>query len=308
VAEEDKGRPEDWEYAHAELKEQLLALTTATHRFRASDWYYDPWQVRSRNPSGSPSECRAFWASKTDAKPYQDWTARPMISVLGTARPAFSPPHEGANRIGHLGYGAQWFPDRDGWGAALYYENNRPNFKGTADTKTFVLTFYHPKHGREDTGVVLAVPDSGYSTRKRFGAAETGPAPGGWEYHIGSYLYASQTFRGISPLIKSAESMKDAGLAALDQLEATVRDEIASGQAVRSVHDHEAANPRTKEPSTHLPPIPARFQLSAAQKKEVLEEALKEIERRRALLRKDHAEMYAAAKNLFPLIEGLKEP
>jgi hypothetical protein len=308
VEEGEGSRPEDWAYAHAELKEQLLALTAATHRFRASDWHYDPWQVRSRNPGGSPSECRAFWASKADAKPYQDWTVRPLISVLATARPAFAPPHEGSNQIGRLGYTAQWFPDADGWGAALHYENHRPNRKGHADTKTFTLTFYHPKHGDGATGVVLTVPDGGYRTRKTFSAADKRPPFGGLEYDIASYLYASRLYRGVSPPTKSAESMRDAGLAALEQLEAVVREEVASGQAVREVYDYDNANPRNKEAATYRPPIPAKFQLSADQKQEVLQEALKEIERRRTLLREHHTEMYDAAKNLFPLIEGLKEP
>ncbi len=301
---------QDLPYSHPQIKKELLQLTKAAGRFRDSDWHYVPWHVLYQPNDGSLPPCGALWGSRPDLKPHQDWTGRPFIAVEASAFSGTSPPHEGADLIGGFKFSGVWFPNPLDWGAALYYENRRPNRPAHADKKRLALYFHHPEHSRHDRGLVLVIPDGGYRKTKRFGGDAAKASFAGLEYHISVFVYRSDANWA---LLESAQSMRDAGLAALDELEAAVRREIASGEAVESVEDFSAEAVRAarhlkKSSQSHSRPIPARFQLSGDQKEELLQEALQELEQRRKLLRDHYREMYGTAKNLFPLVDGLQEP
>jgi hypothetical protein len=106
---------------------------------------------------------------------------------------------------------------------------------------------------------------------------------------------------------RSPESLKEAALTILNELEQAIRVEIASGTAFKE------ASVFVELPSQNgEPPLPGSRKVdrkpSDEELESVLHDALQEVEHRREVVERYHVEIHEALKKTFPVEEILGEP
>ena len=105
----------------------------------------------------------------------------------------------------------------------------------------------------------------------------------------------------VAPFWESAAAFKAATLAALDRLAADCRTTIAAGQAFEVTARH-------PKPGYTTLPWTGNVRVPPAIRQSVLEQADREIEARRRLVREHAAAMHAAAVATFPDLPQLSRP
>jgi hypothetical protein len=261
-------------------------------------WTIRPY--RNSTYSGGPARFVGEWCQRTNRRGEGDYSlqaARPnhCIGLIGKS----NSPDE---TIDGLELRAIYLPAK-GWGAEIEYRTyNDAALLG----EFFNLRFHHdefnPKNNY-DNECALNLVNSYFTARRKYGQLE-------YQFQVsthGTRSWMGETKTGpdeqVEKYLASAESFRDAALAELDALERHCRDQIASGEAVIGVNDY--TDVRSDNPP-RSPPSGVDTCLSEAQKAEVLQSALTEIDRRREIVREHYAEQYAALKATFPLLECLK--
>lgn len=107
----------------------------------------------------------------------------------------------------------------------------------------------------------------------------------------------------VLKLFRSPEGLEVELLAGYDQLEQLAREQIQSGAAVVSVTDDQAATlPGVR------PVVPReKYPMTGEQKRQTIADAVREIERRRGLVRQHYKGLHASFLNAFPVTECWRE-
>ncbi len=235
-----------------------------------------------------------------------------------------------------VGVKATFAPADTGWGANVVYyaPHDRVWMRGTR----FLITFrHHPKGEFTWTAPSLEVFKDleVFAARREFGGTA-------YPISVGKHPATTEkAIRGdIFPLLASADSLRDAALARLDELEAKAKEEILSGKAVGEGHlAHRSPLPELRQ--THIgwsrfaslgatphryaaerlnrdrdslvstqaafavPPRPSSREMTEKEREVVLHEAQAVIAERKKLVRENYREMFEALSKAFPLRECL---
>jgi hypothetical protein len=306
--------------AHERL---LRRLDSAARRLAGEGWAHESYRSR---PTGQA--ITAMWANTLDEK--RRGTQQHSIVVEAQRALKASP------TILAVGVKATFAPADTGWGAyVLYYA---PHDRVWMRDTRFSILFRHYPNGEftwKASSLEVFKDLEVYTTRREFG---------GTEYPISVGKHPATTnaaTRGdILPFLESAESLRDAALARLAELEARAKEEILSGKAVgkgnlaqlsstepsqsrgggsrvtilRAAGRQDAVEALNRDHDSLAwaraafvpPPPPSSREMTEEERKVVLQEAQAVLAQRKKLIRENYREMFDALSKAFPLGECLK--
>jgi hypothetical protein len=306
--------------AHERL---LRGLDAAARRLAGEGWAHEDYNSRPTFHA-----ITATWANTLDEK--RRGAQQHSIAVEAQRDVKVSP------TILAVGFKATFAPADTGWGVhVLYYA---PHDRVWIRDARFGITFRHYPNGEftwKAPSLEVFKDLEVYATRREFGGTE-------YPISVGKYPATTSTAtRGdILPFLESAESLRDAALARLAELEARAKEEILSGKAVGKGN---LAQLSSTEPSQSRggsgrfailpaagrqdtvealnrdndsqawtqaafvpPPPPSSREMTEEERKVVLQEAQTVIAARQKLVRDNFREMFDALSKAFPLRECLK--
>jgi hypothetical protein len=298
------------EYHDPVIRERLQRIDAAARRIADPRGHHVAWHESWHGPHTISTrqwwmDYHALWCLQSSTPDHLcTWQAERPVHCIHL-RASHHP--DNPKKVRGLDLNATWRPEGGRWGVRVSYHTFKENVEVAKVHEQFGLTFFDQKKP-PDSDAVLGIPGGGHYMTKRFG---------NYEYAISAPTnYGDQ--HDPRKFLASAEAFRDAGLAVIDEVEPLIRKQVASGEAVRSVIDHDIVKTRIAggthggDPPREEPyhpkfeaPLPEKYHLTEAQKQEVLKEMLADLDRRRGLLREHHREMYAAAQKAFPLQECL---
>jgi hypothetical protein len=301
----EKERPavalSDLQFSGATVLAKFRRIDAAAAALAKPEWSIRPY--RDSAYSGGPGLFVAEWCQRVDRRGQCDCTlqaARPNHGISLAAQ-SLKP----GKTIDGLSLRTTYLP-ASGWGVDIEYTT----YGGEAALgEMFNLRFHHDKFNPKDSNsndCALNLVNSYYSTSRRYGDLV-------YRFQVsthGTSSWAGDARASRDPLVEkyysSAKSFRETALAELDSLEKYAREQIPSGKAVISVKDH--SNVSSAEPPREVGLSPGGDKsLTKTQTDAILQAALMEIDRRRAIVREHYEEQHAALKAAFPLLECVTE-
>lgn len=249
------------------------------------DWFHEPWYQRRHRKDYH--DYTTVLGTTCDAGGYISniWPNRPLHIIRLIA----SPPILNLDVIANATVIASWYPEgEDAWGVHVSYHTSL--FARPRDVQFDNFSMYFMRRGETE----LILPGREYNGNRKFGDVV---------YYFG-VSESPAADRDIRPYIESPESMRDHAIEVIQYLKERLEKQIPTGSAIRSLADpklpqyHEDEGPAA---GSLRAPFPQPYQLTAAQRDEVLKQAFGDLNERARLWRENYRELYAAANKAFPL-------
>lgn len=297
-----KGGLSKWRYAHPAVRRNLKRFDAAARKMTNDKWHHHEWHdngyVYSTSwcrPPMSPGNCFAG----VPQKPFH------RIALSTKSLQKKREPVRG------FSLWVTWIPPEDGWDLQLNYWRTRAKDPSEIGDENLKLAFSKVNPEKKAPGrppaIHVTIP-ARWGMKKRYGDRE---------YHLSASRPRRK--RVLQVYMKSPQAFRDAVLKDLDDLETRVRATIRSGHAVWEMLDYSrmqivqqksarGGKPRgEKRPTRFRRPIPGKYKLSPAQQRELLQDALATIDRRRGIVRTSYKELFATVQHAFPLAEVAQE-
>ena len=289
---------DELKFAEAAHEELLRRFDAAARQVAGVDWVHEKHNGRCMSQS-----IAAMWSNVAGAK-------RPGSEQHGIKIDVQRDP-VAPNLNLAVGVVASWAPAGEGWGAGVTYyaPHDRVWSKGTR----FRINFrYYPGGAMDLKAPALEVFNGleAIQLTKRFDDTEYGVS-------VAKRPPTSETISDDEVLgwLESADALRNQALARLDKLAEQAEEQILSGAAIYSAHFAQRDAPRrrsvtvvaliAREEPQAIPPPESRRAMTEEERRQVLADALADIEERRTLIRENYAEMFAALQKVFPLREQL---
>ncbi len=289
------------QFENAGVERKFRSFDSAANRVARMDWDIRPY----RNVAfSSESRYLALWCKyKFVSDP--GWgrrrglkrRANHSISLMAYGN------RETPSRVRGIELMASWIPQK-GWGAHIKYRT----YGGNAG-EHFNMFLFHDEHDLSwPTGRghwALELGNSYFTTSLR---------SGNLRYRVQvsvhgdprTWVKKTDTPRDsdVAKFLKSKDAFHTEALAEIDKLEQLIGDQIASGEAIIGVMDDK--NARSDNPPVEIP-LDRNNRPTKEQTEVMIAAGIKEMARRRQLIRDHSAEMYSAIHKAFPLYKCLTD-
>ncbi len=274
-------------YHDPSIRAVVAEMDAIAEEIAGDDWLHDPWHKRRHRKDYH--DYTATWGTTRSRGGYISniWPDRPLHIIKLIAAPLL----KDTGIIWDATVIASWYPEGENvWGTHVVYSTSLFARPRDVQRDNFLILF------RRSQDFELSLPGRGYFGKRKFGEIE-------YQFGVGD---SPSSDRDVRPYLESAESMRDQALGVIEYLEDRLRKEIPSGKAITSLIDPSLPpqNPVDPEPPSKRslkPPFPKRYELTEAQREEILEQALADLKDRKRLWQEHYRELYAAAEKAFPI-------